>query len=141
MKKVNKDPFSNGFYKYRKTTNNTMKARVKSTGEVVDVMPEKNGYFVDYENNNVYKFEDLDFTYKEENPFQDPITSMLSGFLNPTKDLQKDFKEQFNVKLFVEVFFDFFELMQQAYDYQDRAFDESLRYTKRLIEEIKKIKI
>lgn len=118
-----------------------MKARVKSTGEVVDVMPEKNGYFVDYENNNVYKFEDLDFTYKEENPFQDPITSMLSGFLNPTKDLQKDFKEQFNVKLFVEVFFDFFELMQQAYDYQDRAFDESLRYTKRLIEEIKKIKI
>ena len=44
-----------------------MKARVKSTGEVVDVRPERDGYFVDDENNNVYKFEDLDFTYKEEN--------------------------------------------------------------------------
>ena len=118
-----------------------MKARVKATNEVVDVRPERDGYFVDDENNNVYKFEDLDFTYKEENQFQDPFTSMLSGFLNPTKDMQKDFKEQFYVRTFIEVFFDFFELMQQSYDYQDRAFDESLRYTKRLMEEIKKIKI
>lgn len=78
-----------------------MKAKVKSTGEVVDVRPERDGFFVDEENNNVYKFEDLDFTYKDENQFQDPFASMLSGFLNPTKDLQNDFKEQFNVKLFV----------------------------------------
>lgn len=115
-----------------------MKARVKATGEVVDVRPERDGYFVDDENNNVYKFEDLDFTYKEENQSQDPFASMLSGFLNPTKDMQKDFKEQFNVKLFVEVFFDFFELMQPAYEYPEMAFDESLRYTKKLMEEIKK---
>lgn len=40
-----------------------MKAKVKSTGEVVDVRPERDGFFVDEENNNVYKFEDLDFTY------------------------------------------------------------------------------
>lgn len=113
-----------------------MKARVKSTGEVVEVRPERDGYFVDDENDNVYKFDDLDFNYKEENPFQDPFASMLIGFLNPTKDLQKDFKEQFNIKLFVEVFFDFFELMQQSYDYPDRAFDESLRYTKKLMKEI-----
>jgi hypothetical protein len=117
-----------------------MKARVKSTGEVVEVRPERDGFFIDEENNNVYKFDELDFTYKEENPFQDPFASMLSGFLNPTKDLQKDFKEQFNIKLFVEVFFDFFELMQQSYDYPDRAFDESLRYTKKLMNEIKKVK-
>ena len=117
-----------------------MKARVKSTGEVVDVRPERDGFFIDDENNNVYKFEDLDFTYKEENQFQDPFTSMLSSFINPTKDMQKDFKEQFNIKLFVEVFFDFFELMQQSYDYPDRAFDESLRYTKKLMNEIKKVK-
>lgn len=115
-----------------------MKARVKSTGEVVDVMPEKNGYFVDYENNNVYKFDDLDFSYKEDVQSQDPLSEMFKDFINPAKDLQKDFKEQFNVKLFVEVFFDFFELMQQSYDYQDRAFDESLRYTKKLMKEIKK---
>ena len=102
--------------------------------------PERDGFFVDEENNNVYKFDELDFTYKEENPFQDPFTSMLSSFINPTKDLQKDFKEQFNIKLFVEVFFDFFELMQQSYDYPDRAFDESLRYTKKLMNEIKKVK-
>jgi hypothetical protein len=117
-----------------------MKARVKATNEVVDVRPERDGFFVDEENNNVYKFDELDFTYKEENPFQDPFASMLSGFLNPTNDLQKDFKEQFNIKLFVEVFFDFFELMQQSYDYPDRAFDESLRYTKKLMNEIKKVK-
>jgi hypothetical protein len=55
--------------------------------------------------------------------------------------LQKDFKEQFNIKLFVEVFFDFFELMQQSYDYQDIAFDESLRYTRKLMNEIKKVKL
>lgn len=117
-----------------------MKARVKSTGEVVDVMPEKNGYFVDYENNNVYKFEDLDFSYKEDVQPQDPLSEMFKDFVNPTKDLQNEFKEQFNVKLFVEVFFDFFELMQQAYDYPDRAFDESLRYTRKLMNEIKKVK-
>ena len=117
-----------------------MKARVKATNEVVDVRPERDGFFVDEENNNVYKFDDLDFSYKEENQFQDPFTSMLSSFINPTKDMQKDFKEQFNIKLFVEVFFDFFELMQQSYDYPDRAFDESLRYTKKLMNEIKKVK-
>ena len=117
-----------------------MKARVKGTNEIVDVIPERDGFFVDNENNNVYKFEELDFTYKEEDSLQDPFSEMLRGFINPTKDMQRDFKEQFYVKIFVEVFFDFFELMQQAYDYQDRAFDESLRYTKRLMEEIKKIK-
>lgn len=114
-----------------------MKAKVKETGEVVEVRPERDGFFIDDENNNVYKFEDLDFTYKEENSLQDPFSEMLRGFINPTKDMQKYFKEQFNIKLFVEVFFDFFELMQQSYDYPDRAFDESLRYTKKLIEEIK----
>lgn len=115
-----------------------MKARVKATNEVVDVRPEKNGYFVDYENNNVYKFDDLDFSYKEDVQPQDPLSEMFKDFINPAKDLQKDFKEQFNIKLFVEVFFDFFELMQQAYDFPDRAFDESLRYTKKLMKEIKK---
>lgn len=115
-----------------------MKARVKETGEIVDVRPERDGYFVDEENNNVYKFEDLDFTYKEENPFQDPITSMLSGFLNPTKDLQKDFKEQFYVNKFIEVFFDFFKMLYGNCDTLKDAFDDSLEYTKKLMEEIKK---
>ena len=117
-----------------------MKARVKATNEVVDVRPERDGFFVDEENNNVYKFEELDFTYKDESLPQDPFSEMFKDFINPAKDLQKDFKEQFNIKLFVEVFFDFFELMQQSYDYQDRAFDESLRYTKKLMNEIKKVK-
>ena len=117
-----------------------MKARVKSTGEVVDVRPERDGYFVDDENNNVYKFEELDFTYKDESIPQDPFSEMLRSFLNPTKDMQKDFKEQFYIKTFIEVFFDFFELMQQAYDYQDRAFDESMRFTKKLMNEIRKEK-
>lgn len=143
MKKVNKDPFSNGteeISKERQTTNNirTMKARVKATNEVVDVRPERDGYFVDEENNNVYKFEDLDFTYKEENQFQEPFSSMLSGFLNPTKDLQKDFKEQFYVNKFIEVFFDFFKMLYGNCDTLKDAFDYSLEYTKKLMEEIKK---
>lgn len=115
-----------------------MKAKVKSTGEVVEVRPERDGYFVDDENNNVYKFEDLDFTYKEENQFQDPFASMLSGFLNPTKDWQKDFKEQFYVNKFIEVFFDFFKMLYGNYDTLKDAFDDSLMYTKKLMEEIKK---
>ena len=114
-----------------------MKAKVKSTGEVVDVRPERDGFFVDDENNNVYKFEDLDFTYKEENPFQDPFASMLSGFLNPTKDMQKDFKEQFYVNKFIEVFFDFFKTLFGC-DTLKNTFDDSLECTKKLMEEIKK---
>jgi hypothetical protein len=114
-----------------------MKARVKATNEVVDVMPEKNGYFVDYENNNVYKFDDLDFTYKEENQFQDPFTSMLSSFINTSKDLQKDFKEQFYVNKFIEVFFDFFKTLFGC-DTLKNTFDDSLECTKKLMEEIKK---
>ena len=113
-----------------------MKARVKATNEVVDVRPERDGYFVDDENNNVYKFEDLDFTYKEENQFQDPFTSMLSGFLNPTKDLQKDFKEQFYVKTFIEVFFEFFKTLFGC-DTLKNTFDDSLECTKKLMNEIK----
>ena len=113
-----------------------MKAKVKSTGEVVDVRPERDGFFVDEENNNVYKFEDLDFTYMEENQFQDPFSSMLSGFLNPTKDMQKYFKEQFYVNKFIEVFFDFFKYRSSAC--WKNAFDDSLEYTKKLMNEIKK---
>lgn len=115
-----------------------MKAKVKSTGEVVDVRPERDGYFIDDENNNVYKFDDLDFTYKEENQFQDPFSSMLSGFLNPTKDLQKDFKEQFYVRTFIEVFFDFFKYLYKSSSCLKNAFDDSLGCTKKLMEEIKK---
>lgn len=115
-----------------------MKARVKATNEVVDVMPEKNGYFVDYENNNVYKFDDLDFTYKDESIPQDPFSEMLRGFINPTKDMQKDFKEQFFVNKFIEVFFDFFKMLYGNCDTLKDAFEDSLEYTKKLMEEIKK---
>lgn len=114
-----------------------MKARVKATNEVVDVRPERDGFFIDDENNNVYKFEDLDFTYKEENQFQDPLSSMLSGFLNQTKDSQKDFKEQFFVNKFIEVFFDFFKMFHEDYE-TSKAVNDSLEYTKKLMEEIKK---
>lgn len=115
-----------------------MKARVKETGEIVDVKPERDGFFVDEENNNVYKFEDLDFTYKDENQSQDPFASMLSSFINPTKDLQKDFKEQFYVNKFIEVFFDFFKMLYGNCGTLKDTFDDSLTYTKKLMEEIKK---
>jgi hypothetical protein len=115
-----------------------MKARVKATNEVVDVMPERDGFFVDDENNNVYKFDELDFTYKDENQSQDPFASMLSGFLNPTKDLQKGFKEQFYANKFIEVFLDFFKMFYGNCDTLKDAFDDSLEYTKKLMEELKK---
>jgi hypothetical protein len=114
-----------------------MKARVKETGEIVDVKPERDGFFVDEENNNVYKFDELDFTYKDENQSQDPFTSMLSSFINPTKDMQKDFKEQFYVNKFIEVFFDFFKTLFGC-DTLKNTFDDSLEYTKKLMKEIKK---
>ena len=115
-----------------------MKAKVKSTNEIIDVRPERDGYFVDDENNNVYKFEDLDFTYKEDVQPQDPLSEMFKDFINPAKDLQKDFKEQFFVNKFIEVFFDFFKMLYGNCDTLKDAFDESLRYTKKLMEEIKK---
>lgn len=115
-----------------------MKARVKATNEVVDVMPEKNGYFVDYENNNVYKFDDLDFSYNEDIQPQDPLSEMLKDFINPSKDLQNEFKEQFFVNKFVEVFFDFFKMLYGNCDTLKDAFDDSLEYTKKLMNEIKK---
>ena len=117
-----------------------MKSRVKATNEVVDVRPERDGFFVDEENNNVYKFDDLDFSYKEENQSQDPYAEMLRSFLNPLKDLQKDFKEQFYVRTFIEVFFDFFKMFYGNCATLKDAFDDSLEYTKRLMNEIKKVK-
>lgn len=115
-----------------------MKAKMKSTGEIVEVRPERDGYFVDDENNNVYKFEDLDFTYKKENTFQDPFSSMLSSLLNPMKDLRQDFNEQFYVNKFIEVFFDFFKMLYGNCDTLKDSFDDSLEYTKKLMDEIKK---
>ena len=77
-------------------------------------------------------------TYKEENPFPKPFSDMLVSMLNPTKEMQKDFKEQFFVNKFVEVFFDFFKMLKDDYDHIDRLFDESLFYTKKLMEDLKK---
>lgn len=115
-----------------------MKAKVKSTGEVVEVRPERDGFFVDDENNNVYKFEDLDFTYKEENLFPNLFSDMLSSMLNPTKEMQKDFKEQFYANKFIEVFFDFFKILYGNCETTKDTFDDSLECTKKLMEEIKK---
>jgi hypothetical protein len=114
-----------------------MKARVKATNEVVDVRPERDGFFIDEENNNVYKFDELDFSYKEDVQSQDPLSEMFKDFINPTKDLQKDFKEQFYVNKFIEVFFDFFKTLFGC-DTLKNTFDDSLECTKKLMEEIKK---
>ncbi len=112
-----------------------IKAIVRATGEVVKVRPERDGFFIDDDNNNVYKFDDLDFTYKEEEPSQDPFSDMIGSILKPTKEMQEDFKEQFYVNKFIEVFFDFFKYLYRSSTCLKDAFDDSLEYTKKLTRE------
>lgn len=95
-----------------KSTN--MKARVKATGEYVEVKPERDGFFIDEANSNPYKFDELDFI---DTPDQQSnmFAGLLGSMLNPLAGLDKSMDSQFWVSKHSECIFKLLDLLKDRF--------------------------
>lgn len=117
-----------------------MKAKVKSTGEIVNVRPERDGFFVDEENNNVYKFEELEFVEETELDEETKrMAQMKSIFpsLFQMPDFNKNEMEKFWAEKHIDVIFRLL-LFDQFKDINDmQSFATALSYARTIIQEVK----
>lgn len=117
-----------------------MKAKVKSTGEIVNVRPERDGFFVDEENNNVYKFDELEFV--EESELDDETKRMeqmknMFPSLFQMPDFNKNEMEKFWAEKHIDVIFRLL-LFDQFKDINDmQSFATALSYARTIIQEVK----
>lgn len=117
-----------------------MKALVKETGEIVDVRPEKNGYFIDDANSNAYKFEELDFNIKEE-PENNPYASMLNSFISyndMTEKLDERFQKEFYFSKHIEIVFKFMDMLKDEFPEYKHRLSASIVYSCTIMDELKK---
>lgn len=117
-----------------------MKTKVKSTGEIVNVRPERDGFFVDEENNNVYKFDELEFVEETE---LDEETKRMSQMKNmfpslfQMPDFNKNEMEKFWAEKHIDVIFRLL-LFDQFKDINDmQSFATALSYARTIIQEVK----
>lgn len=117
-----------------------IKAKVKSTGEIVNVRPERDGFFVDDENNNSYKFEELDFVDETE---VDEETRRMESMKNifpslfQMPDFNKNEMEKFWAEKHIDVIFRLL-LFDQFKDINDmQAFATALSYARTIIQEVR----
>ena len=84
-----------------------MKAKVKSSGDIISVRPERDGFFVDDENNNVYKFDELEFVEEELDEETKKMAQMKSIFpsLFQMPDFNKNEMEKFWAEKHIDVIF------------------------------------
>jgi len=117
-----------------------IKAKVKSTGELVNVRPERDGFFVDEENNNVYKFDELEFFEETELDEETKrMAQMKSIFpsLFQMPDFNKNEMEKFWAEKHIDVIFRLL-LFDQFKDINDmQAFATALSYARTIIQEVK----
>lgn len=117
-----------------------MKALVKETGEIVDVRPARNGYFIDDDNSNAYKFEELDFNIQEE-PENNPYASMLNSLISyngMTEKLDERFQKEFYFSKHIEIVFKLMELLKDEFHGFNRRLSASIAYSCTIMDELKK---
>lgn len=117
-----------------------MKAKVKESGEIVNVRQERDGFFVDHENNNVYKFEELDFVDEtdvdEETKRMEQMKSMFPSLFQ-MPDFNKNEMEKFWAEKHIDVIFRLL-LFDQFKDINDtKVFVNALSYARTIIQEVK----
>lgn len=118
-----------------------MKAKVKATGEIIEVKPERDGFFIDETNSNPYKFEDLEFIDDngETSPISNPMfASVLNDmygnpFMKSFEDRQR--REYWTNKHF-EVVFQLLGMFSPINDYNQRL-STALVYASAIINDIK----
>lgn len=116
-----------------------IKAKVKSTGELVNVRPERDGFFVDEENNNVYKFDELEFVEEELDEETKRMEQMKNMFpsLFQMPDFNKNEMEKFWTEKHIDVIFRLL-LFDQFKDINDmQVFATALSYARTIIQEVK----
>lgn len=117
-----------------------IKAKVKSTGELVNVRPERDGFFVDEENNNVYKFDELEFVEEEglddETKRMEQMKNMFPSLFQ-MPDFNKNEMEKFWAEKHIDVIFRLL-LFEQFKDINDmNTFATALSYARTIIQEVK----
>lgn len=117
-----------------------IKAKVKSTGELVNIRPERDGFFVDEENNNIYKFDELEFLEETELDEETKrMAQMKSIFpsLFQMPDFNKNEMEKFWAEKHIDVIFRLL-LFDQFKDINDmQAFATALSYARTIIQEVR----
>lgn len=118
-----------------------MKAKVKATGEIVDVKPERDGFFIDEVNSNPYKFEDLEFFVDDkENQPVGFLGGMLGSLLNPSNpfdNMNKQLYDQFWATEHEKIIFKLIELFKERYyDFPDRL-SAAMSYARIILNEMK----
>lgn len=117
-----------------------MKAKVKSTGEIINVRPERDGFFVDEENNNVYKFDELEFVEEaeldEETKRMEQMKSIFPSLFQ-MPDFNKNEMEKFWAEKHIDVIFRLllFDRFKDVNDMQ--SFATALSYARTIIQEVK----
>ena len=117
-----------------------IKAKVKSTGELVNVRPERDGFFVDEDNSNVYKFDDLEFVDEtetdEDTKRMEQMKNMFPSLFQ-MPDFNKNEMEKFWAEKHIDVIFRLL-LFDQFKDINDmQAFATALSYARTIIQEVK----
>lgn len=117
-----------------------MRAKVKSTGEIVNVRPERDGFFVDDDNNNVYKFDELEFVEETELDEETKrMAQMKSIFpsLFQMPDFNKNEMAKFWAEKHIEVIFKLF-MFDQFKDINDmKTFVNALSCARTIMQEVK----
>lgn len=117
-----------------------IKAKVKSTGELVNVRPERDGFFVDEDNSNVYKFDDLEFVDETETDEDAKRMEQMKNMfpsLFQMPDFTKNEMEKFWAEKHIDVIFRLL-LFDQFKDINDmQAFATALSYARTIIQEVK----
>lgn len=117
-----------------------IKAKVKSTGELVNVRPERDGFFVDEDNSNVYKFDDLEFVDETETDEDAKRMEQMKNMfpsLFQMPDFNKNEMEKFWAEKHIDVIFRLL-LFDQFKDINDmQAFATALSYARTIIQEVK----
>ena len=113
-----------------------MKAKVKATGEIIEVKPEMDGFFIDEENANPYKFEDLEFVDTPEQQ-SGMIQGLFGSLLNPMGGFDKMMDAQFWVGKHSECIFKLLGMLKDEHPYFADRLHVALSYAREIMAELK----
>lgn len=116
-----------------------MKAKVKSTGEIIEVKPERDGFFIDETNSNPYKFEELEFI--DDNTQQPMFASLLNNmFSNPfdnLKAMEERYAREYWTNKHCEIIMKLLELFKDTIRDDGQRISTALVYARAIINDIK----
>lgn len=112
-----------------------MKAKVKATGEIIEVTEAKNGYYIDNDS-NPYKAEDIEIIEDAKQPAM--FAEMLANMLNPfgSKEMEERYRSEFWVNKHIDVFFKTAEMLKSFNLNKEDLLSSTLVFAKVIIKDL-----